>query len=727
MIAPWLFELLRREADWRAALPRIASQISELPEDRVRAALDLGAAFEHVEPDRRRAIGAYQLAGPRRDGGRSRALAMQLGWWAAVARLAQIELQATSAVEPLIAACRALIDSGDPDHARRLLADARVTDTKGDERLATLRAELAGRADEWTRWVHYARTLSGLAAAEAFVSAARLARAAGRDEWPRHLEAALAADPGHRLASAMLTDHAFATGDRKAILDVMRIRLANTDEPTYCDVLREIAARVTLTTPNHGGLARRLLRGALDRAYEIGLSQIRGHLAMWALLDQTAAQDGRRTELLPLLIRALDLALPDYDRVWLAALGAEICGEAGDAAAARSYAAVIAEHAPSHPTVLALLVETRATTADPQLLHDLDLMQLDAATVRPVAEVAPHDDGELVPADDFELAPMSASLPPPAQVHAHAPIDPRYVDLSVPVLEDPEEVAPARVAARPAPASEPRPVPAPEPRPVVAAAPAPASAPATPALAPAPPAPASAAASDAPTRVVRGPIAPAAAPSAPAATAAAASALDDEWQVDEDLFVPRKRTTAPPASVPASAPESSPRPPPVTPATVAPAVPATVAPAVPATVAPAVPAKPASSDAPTKIIPAAALQVLKAGGSPRPLPKIPTPSRAVPRADRTALPVDIRLSREGRALAAHTRDLSTTGFFVVTAAAFEIGVELDCEVSIPGADGLSERTFSTRARIVRRDLSGYGAVFVDPPAALTTAIGALRG
>ncbi|HSN28882.1 MAG TPA: PilZ domain-containing protein, partial [Kofleriaceae bacterium] len=105
---------------------------------------------------------------------------------------------------------------------------------------------------------------------------------------------------------------------------------------------------------------------------------------------------------------------------------------------------------------------------------------------------------------------------------------------------------------------------------------------------------------------------------------------------------------------------------------------------------------------------------------------IPPPSRTVPRADRTVLPVDIRLSRDGRALAAHTRDLSTTGFFVVTAASFDIGAELDCEVSIPGTDGLSERTFATRAKIVRRDLSGYGALCIAPPAALTEAIGALR-
>ena len=118
------------------------------------------------------------------------------------------------------------------------------------------------------------------------------------------------------------------------------------------------------------------------------------------------------------------------------------------------------------------------------------------------------------------------------------------------------------------------------------------------------------------------------------------------------------------------------------------------------------------------------MQVLKAGGAPRSLPKIP-PMRPVPRADRTAVPVDIKLSHEGRALAAHTRDLSTTGFFVVTAAKFDIGTELDCEVPIPGADGLSERTYTTRAKIVRRDLAGYGAVFVEPPAELTAAIAAL--
>lgn len=687
MIAAWLFELLRREADWHAALPRIAAQISELPEDRIQAALDLGAAFEHLEPDRRRAIGAYQLAGPRRDGGRSRALATQLGWWPAVARLAQLELQAKPAIEPLIAACRALIDAGDPELARRIFAEANVADVKGDATIATLRAELAGNASEWKSWLQYARALTGRAAADALVSTARLARADGRGDWATHLEAALAADPGHRLASAMLTDHAFATGDRKSILDVMKLRLVDTDTATYCDVLRDIAARVTLTTTNHGGLARRLLRGALDRAYEIGLSQIRGHLAMWSLLDRAAAQDRRRTELLRLIMRALELALPDYDRMWLAALGAAICVEAGDAAAARSYAAVIAERAPSHPTVLALLVETRSTTADPQLMHDLDLLQLDAATVRPVRELAPTDTFELAP---FELAPMSspAASQAPAQPAAHAElrVDPRYVDVSVPVLDDPE------------PPPEPPPPSAPPPRTV-------------------PPRP--------PPRAAATAASPAAAAPVPPATEAApapATALDDEWQVDEELFVPRKRSTVPPSEPAAREPTPSAAPdkPAASPARVEPPPARPAAPAPPATPAPAKP-----SAAPASLIPAAAMQVLKAGGGPRALPKIPLPTRAVPRADRTAVPVDIRLSQQGRAIAAHTRDLSTTGFFVVTAVRFEIGVELDCEVPIPGADGLSEKTFTTRAKIVRRDLAGYGAVFVEPPAELTAAIAAL--
>src|SRR3954464_3644576 len=95
MIAPWLFELLRRERDWRATLPNLASQLSDLPEDRIRAALDLGAAFEHLEPDRRHAITAYQLAGPGRDRGRSGVLATEMGWWPAVGRLAHLELKAT--------------------------------------------------------------------------------------------------------------------------------------------------------------------------------------------------------------------------------------------------------------------------------------------------------------------------------------------------------------------------------------------------------------------------------------------------------------------------------------------------------------------------------------------------------------------------------------------------------------------------------------------------------
>jgi hypothetical protein len=119
------------------------------------------------------------------------------------------------------------------------------------------------------------------------------------------------------------------------------------------------------------------------------------------------------------------------------------------------------------------------------------------------------------------------------------------------------------------------------------------------------------------------------------------------------------------------------------------------------------------------------MRVLQSAGSPRPLPKLPPPPTARPRAARTLIAVDIRIQHDRRTIDVHTRDLSTSGFFGVTNEALEIGVLVDCELRMPAPTGLSEQSFNARAKIVRRELSGYGFELVDPPAPLVAAIAAV--
>jgi hypothetical protein len=627
MIAPWIFELLRREQDWRAALPKIATQLSQLPEDRIRAALDLGAAFEHIEPDRRHAISAYQLAGPGRDGGRSRALAVELGWHEAIARLGQLEVRAGFGVEPLIAACRALIDLRDVAGAQRLLDMAQLERAHlGDPSLSGVRAELDERHAEWEGWAAQARDLDGALAAQRLVIAARLARGAGRTDWSVHLEGALAAEPGNTVATAMLADAAFASKDRNAVIGMLRVVTPGLQPARYVDVLRAIATRLSFSGRARAGLSRRLLHGALDRAYTSGLTKIDGHLAMWHIIDNAARVDGRRTELLPLVMRGMDAGVAAPDRAWLAALGANVCTDAGDLTAARAYAAVVAEQAPSHPIVRDLLADTGTK---------IDEIELDAVTVVPVPDIAPIDDGM-----DVELAPWTPGRATESSAPTLGGPDPRFIDTRVRALdEDVENTAPKpRREAKQKPAPAANPTAAPNARPAI---------------------------------------------------------VDEAWEVDEQLFLPNRKPTDPP---PTAAAVASPPP------------------------KPASPPKPVSP--PASLIPAAALKVLQSAGAPRTLPKV-VPERAIPRAPRVVVAVDVTLRHGNRDLDVHTRDFSASGFFAVTFATLTVGDVVDIEVRFPTPTGHEEQTFAARAKVVRKELAGYGLVLVEPPAAMVAAIAAL--
>lgn len=661
MIAPWIFELLRRERDWRAALPKIAEHLAELPDDRVRAGLELGAAFEHIEPDRYHAILAYQTAGPQRDNGRSRALALEIGWWQAEGRLAAVELQASGSSEALIAAARSLLDDGKADAARRLVQEHPTAAKNSLVASAGLLAEIEGRGADWKTFAAAAKKQQGRAAAETYVGAARLARSVGAKDWSRQLEAALEAEPKHAVAAAMLMDLAVASEDDKLVFDLMRVRCLGLDGYDYSEAVRWIATRLLLADPaHHAGMGRRLAKVAIERAYSAALTEIPGHIALWTLLDATAAQDGTRTDLLPLIMKGLDLAIPDFDRTWLAALGAAICRDAGNAETARAYAAIVAEHAPSHPIVRELLAEAEAEI-DEDLSDSLELLEDDAQTP-PVESLLP---------DDLELGHMwrGEALPREAiEVDDRPGFDPRFVDLSIRALDDLIEKPPAtpEPAAKPVAAPIAKPVP-PEPEP--------------------------------PKR---------------------SSTIDEAWDVDEELFPRRRRSTKISEVL---------EPILATPAPAAAAPPKIVSAATLAAQKPAPASKPADKPAAatSSLIPSAAMKVLQQAGTPRPLPKLPPPPNPRPRAERHPVAVDVVLEHEGKPIHVHTRDLSTSGFFAVTSVHIAIGTTIECELRIPTPGELASKSFTVRAKAMRRDATGVGFSLIEPPADLLAAIAAYAG
>lgn len=101
---------------------------------------------------------------------------------------------------------------------------------------------------------------------------------------------------------------------------------------------------------------------------------------------------------------------------------------------------------------------------------------------------------------------------------------------------------------------------------------------------------------------------------------------------------------------------------------------------------------------------------------------------AASRSPRKVVPVDAVVELpSGAFFSTVIRDLSTTGAFITTKRAIEIGAVLSLEIRLPSVLRLAERTLRCEARVVRRTDLGCGLAFIDPPADLITGIAALTG
>lgn len=104
----------------------------------------------------------------------------------------------------------------------------------------------------------------------------------------------------------------------------------------------------------------------------------------------------------------------------------------------------------------------------------------------------------------------------------------------------------------------------------------------------------------------------------------------------------------------------------------------------------------------------------------------PAPADATPRAPRTIVPVDVVVEMpNGAFFSAVLRDLSTSGAFVTTKRAIEVGTIVTLEIRLPRPGGLDELQVRTDARIARRTDLGCGLAFVSPPDELVTGISKL--
>lgn len=644
-IAPWLLPILWRELDWSAALDRLsvtATRANRLTGARAhRTAIELALALEYIEPDRRRAIAVYELAG---DHERACDLAAELGWWSARARLSA---RIIDSPEHVLDEAAAWWDAGHPDLCALALAEVRGADR--GVRGAQLAALVANRdlSRHAAEAVAHAAGAQGTEAANAYVMATRFYRVADEpDQVTRWLEAAVAADPKHTVAARSLLEIAIRSRDPAGLKRFLAIRLDGADFDTSLDGIRACALSLA-DSDHHRGFGQRLVRQILDKAYELGHAHIPGHLAMWTVLVTHAAAAGNRRELLPFVLKALEASRVAVDRVWLAALATDISlREGNNPVVAGAYAEIVAEHAPDHPIVRALVsVVAEAVEDEPTSPIAIPVAAIKAAKEEAEVYVDIRIDLETAYADaeqndgELELVVDDDDAPPVSIVSTPASPTPRVVEDAIPAAPPVDEVPPE--PARP------------------------------------------------PAGPMRG--------------------------------IPRVASVQRTAQLPLAT--VRPYVPPAPPAPPAKRVdPASLIPAVLSK--PAKPRPPSLGSLPT--IPSPVLAALRTPDRPVVPPRPADPPNAKLRARRITVPIDVRLVLAGGTRSDGTsRDISTTGLFVLTTAKLAVDDELTIELLLPGKEAFTEDEYRAAARVVRRDEGGFGLELVDPDPALVAALDGL--
>lgn len=667
MIATWLQDLLYLEWDWRVALRHIASDLPSSAGARAQALCDVARAFEHVEPDRRFAVATYRQAGPEADGGRALELAVELGWWEEVVTLGAAARSAVGSLEALLAEGWALVEAGQHARAQRLVPARPM-----DPQLAALRQELDGASEAMLgAWVERAESSERAEAAEAYFVAARLSRALGRAQWRQWLLAALRADPGHRWSfSLLLEDRSKATrGPVAAALEVLRLRLAGHDDRAqlaqWCDATRSVAMRLWLSQESSKvrAVARRLLVAALERAYRERASEVPGHLAIWAALDDGARGDDTRVELLPLLVAALEAPLPAHDHVFLAALGADICMRAGSPAAARSYAEVVAARAPAHPAAREFFGHASSAPIGSEAELEgfcaaLERLELEGGGELQIEEMVPLDEG-----DALVLGPGGSSAAIATRAERELSSELATVDELVLGQADGDDAMIAELlAAVDTSLSDDG----------IAAGP-------------------SVARGHGRRTAVQGSFALA------ASWDAARGRAPRVVPAGRDESGRHPATVVGPSVLGLRTPAAPPRP--------------VVRELIPTSAKSALAVSRTSRRMPAVKEPVGALPLLLTA----------PPEHEHRRAERLVRPADLRLDLAGREVVMQVRDLSTSGLFAVTAEKPAIGALLRCELRVV-SDDLQEHVFHTQVRVVRRTPLGIGLTFIDQLPELAAAL-----
>jgi tetratricopeptide (TPR) repeat protein len=740
------------QRDWGQWLRQQAAELRDRPAtpEAGPSALALARALEFVEPDRGHAVAMYLYAFHAGSAGPevlsyARSLCLEFGQLERAAEIATLEYRNLRDPRLLAVAGLTWLAAGEPASAGEAL-DAAARAIPDSELIAQAASACRGQGDGRTAIAELCRRAgqsTDSEAVERLLLAAALARGALGDAAAagRLLGEAFARAPTHARTFALWENWLLEAQHREGLLAAYQQRVsAAKNALEVVDVCRRAGTRLAL----HGGfvgLAVRLLTESLRRAYRHRLEDIPGHVATLSLLRQHAETAQVLPDFLALLAEGLESAsLSPPERLYVGIAGLETAWHRlRNARVAFGFASSVAAICPRHP----LLAEYHQSgglaqgaagqrAGAPGSASPGALQASPAPASAPALQVA--DDDEVVYLDQVgrgqDADPNRASHPnltglalARASREQPAAVVPATAQVSAPARPSREMLVAAASSVQVTATG----------RTTMPGGHAPVAAPVPAAVRP--PAPGAA---------------------TPGAPAAAAGAVKLARITASRAAVPARASSPAGASAPAGAAAArapaAPEDPGATPrhhtldmsqqvlAAVL-GVGAMASGEVPDIAAGALdelgeleldlgeplPAAPRGS-----VIPQAALAALQSSQA-APIPRIPQEQGAVQRAARVRVWADVEVTlfdgsgQPAASFIAVTRDLSTTGAFLVCEAVMAVGCLVRLTVFLPGDATFGERQYLVMARVVRRTERGSGVQFEAPPAEFCAHLEALAG
>jgi hypothetical protein len=412
--------------DWQAQFRGLEARVRQFvnPTEQSRMAFQLAEVAEFLVPDRQSAVDLYTLCWKAQGKNhralvRMRFLCRELLLLDAVAKIAELEFRETNNPECQIIAGQAWLDAGAPDRALKPLLGAikRLPDDPAVKMaLAMARREWPNVRAEAVRLRQVAERAEPTQAAALFLQAARIYRMLGTDpgDYEAMLRGAVGAVPRNDSANALL-ERWLIDGQRwDELVSLAERRVAVALSPyEEIDVYRRFGMLLA-DRCGQGGLGAGLLMSALATAYDRGVAEIPGHLAMLALLRDHFLTTGDTNEIFHFCQRALANELGDDERLAIAVFAAAQAQRSGgvDLAVNRRFVAVVRELVEDHEALAEWrLGDEVSAAAAAQVAAEAEAEAAREIAAARVAAEGEREDGAAWPAAAGPTLPGGAPLP----------------------------------------------------------------------------------------------------------------------------------------------------------------------------------------------------------------------------------------------------------------------------------------------------------------------------